>query len=103
MKPISSDLLVSTLQQWVGEIIYIHIEINPGGYFRNGKATLERVHVKGNNSYRIYLELERQEAIIHVDDLTHMSLEEDLVIVTGYDDHQRLARTLEISLKPFEL
>jgi len=103
MKPITSDLLFTKLQQWVGEKIYIHIEINPGGYFRNGKATLERVHVKGNSSYRIYLELDQQDAIIHVDDLTHMSLDDDLVIVTGYDDHQRLARTLEIGVKPFEI
>ncbi len=103
MVPISPNLLVNKVQQWKGKDVYIHIEINPGGYFRNGKASLDEVYVKGNNTYRIYLELDQKQSIIHVDDLTHMSIEDDLVIITAYDDFQRLARTLEISLKPFTI
>jgi hypothetical protein len=49
------------------------------------------------------LELDQQEAIIHVDDVTHMKMEEELVIVTGYDPNDRLARTLEISSRPFPI
>ncbi|MFC3885509.1 DUF1806 family protein [Bacillus songklensis] len=103
MEPISSELLLTKLQQWIGKNIYIHIEINPGGYFRNGKALLDRVHIKGHGSFRVFLELDQHQSIIHVDDLTHMSIADELVIVTGYDTYDRLARTLEISSRPFPI
>ncbi|MBM7571653.1 DUF1806 family protein [Aquibacillus albus] len=103
MENISSELLLKKLQHWVGTNIYIHMEINPGGYFRNGKACLERVHVKGEQAFRVFLELDQQESIIHVDHLTHMHIADDLVVVTGYDEHDRLARTLEISSQPFPI
>ncbi|WP_157801009.1 DUF1806 family protein [Bacillus solitudinis] len=103
MEKLSPDLLLKKLQQWVGTNIYIHIEVNPGGYFRNGKASLQRAHVKGEHGFRVFLELDDQKSIIHVDQLTHMDIADDLVIVTGYDEHDRLARTLEISSQPFPI
>jgi hypothetical protein len=103
MVPINSQALLDKLQQWLGTNIYIHIEINPGGYFRNGKATLSNVHVKGNQPFRVFLEMDQQQSIIQVDDLTHMSISEELVVICGYDHVERLARTLEISSKPFAI
>lgn len=103
MEPISSAVLLQKLQQWVGKSIYIHIEISPGGYFRNGKASLQAVHVKGQQSFRVFLELDERRSIIQIDDVTHMSIADELVTVTGYDAHDRLARTLEISMQSFPL
>jgi hypothetical protein len=103
MEPISVERLFMKVKRWIGKDVFIHIEINPGGYFRNGKASLHNVHIKGTNPYRIFLELDQQEAVIHVDDVTHMKMEEELVIVTGYDPYDRLARTLEISSRPFPI
>ncbi|WP_088105999.1 DUF1806 family protein [Halalkalibacter urbisdiaboli] len=103
MEEISRDLLLKKLQHWIGTNIYVHIEVNPGGYFRNGKASLHQVHVKGEQSIRVFLELDEQASIIHVDHLTHMRLADDLVIVTAYDEHGRLARTLEVSSRPFPI
>jgi hypothetical protein len=103
MVPINSQSLLDKLQQWLGINIYLHIEINPGGYYRNGKATLSNVHVKGDRSFRVFLEMDQQQSIIQVDDLTHMSISEELVVISGYDHVDRLARTLEISSNPFVL
>jgi Protein of unknown function (DUF1806) len=103
MEPILASLLQKKLQQWLGKVVYIHFEVNPGGYFRNGKATLYAAHVKGNDPFRVFLELDQQQAIIQVDDLTHMHIEDEMVIVTGYDSHDRLARTLEICTQPFRM
>jgi len=49
------------------------------------------------------LEFDNDHAIIQLDNLTHMSISEDLVIVTGYDEFDRLARTVEIGLTPFQV
>ena len=38
-----------------------------------------------------------------MDDVTHMRIADDLVICTGYDDLERLARTLEVGRKPFAM
>jgi hypothetical protein len=103
MEQISSDLLLTKLQQWIGKDLYIHIEVNPGGYFRNGKASLHNVHIKGHGSFRVFLELDQQQSIIHVDTLTHMTITDEQVILIGFDTHDRLARTLEISSRPFPI
>jgi hypothetical protein len=103
MEQIVPDLLFKNLQKWRGQKIYIHFEVNPGGYFRNGKALLDEAHVKGEGSYRVYLELDSKQSIIHVDQLTHMSITKEQIILMSYDEHQRLARTLEISTKPFSM
>ncbi|MDC3417618.1 DUF1806 family protein [Aquibacillus salsiterrae] len=103
MEELRPDRLLNKLNQWKGRPIYIHMEINPGGYFRNGKAMLDEVHVKGDTAYRVFLELDQKSSLIHVDYVTHMQVLDDLVVVTGYDEHGRLARTLEISTQPFPL
>ncbi|KKI94057.1 hypothetical protein WQ54_00490 [Bacillus sp. SA1-12] len=101
--PINSEALLEKLRQWIGRKIYLHHEVNPGGYFRNGKATLFDVHVKGDQIYRVYLELDQQQSIIQVDGLTHMMLSEELVVISSFDHVDRLARTLEISTSPFSI
>ncbi|HSU79843.1 MAG TPA: DUF1806 family protein [Candidatus Angelobacter sp.] len=104
MEKLVPNLLLKNLQVWLGQLVYIHFEVNPGGYFRNGKALLNEVHVKGEGSnFRVYLELDEKDSIIHVDQLTHMSITEGQIILMGYDEHHRLARTLEISSEPFSM
>jgi hypothetical protein len=103
MEQIVSNLLYQNLQKWKGQQVYIHLEVNPGGYFRNGNALLYDAHVKGEGSYRVYLELDEKQSIIHVDHLTHMKITERQIILMGYDEHHRLARTLEVSSKPFSM
>jgi len=103
MKEIVSDFLLINLQKLIGQKVYIHFEINPGGYFRNGTALLSDVHVKGEKSYRVYLELDAKQSIIHVDNLTHMKVTDEQIILMGYDEYDRLARSLEISCNPFSM
>jgi len=99
---IEPHMLHRQLAQWIGEAVYVHLEVNPGAYWRNGQANLQRVHVKGDGPYRVFLELAGQ-GLIHIDEVTHMTVADDLVTCTGYDDSNRLARTLEVSRKPFSL
>ena len=103
MVPIISQSLLDKLKQWIGTNIYIHFEINPGGYYRNGKAILTDVHVKGDHSFRVFLELDQQQSIIQMDDVTHMLISDELVVISGYDHVDRLARTIEVSSQPFSL
>lgn len=103
MVPIQPDEVSKRLRGWEGRQIYIHLEVNPGAYWRNGQATLVQGHVRGTSSCRVFLELDEQVGLIQVDQLTHMLLEEDLLICTGYDDHDRIARTIEVSSKPFSM
>lgn len=90
------------LSSWIGKTVHVHLEVNPGAYWRNAAATLRNVHVKGTDHYRIYLEFDGN-SIIHIDDLTHMQIEPTMVICTGYDSSDRIARTLEVSTNPFRM
>ena len=101
MEPLHPERLRAHLEQLVGNTVYIHLEVNPGAYWRNGQAILHAAHVRGEHDYRVFLELDAGLGLIQVDQLTHMQLAEDQVICTGYDEHERLARTVEISRKPF--
>ncbi len=103
MEAIRAEALLKQLEQLVSQQVYIHLEVNPGAYWRNGRARLTAVHVKGSGPYRIFLEMSDDSGLIQVDSLTHMQLGDGLVIATGYDDHQRIARTVEISTSPFSM
>ncbi|MCF8564010.1 YojF family protein [Alicyclobacillus tolerans] len=91
------------LEHWLGRAVYVHLEVNPGAYWRNGTAVLSAVHVRGGGPHRVFLEFAEPAGLIHIDDVTHMVIEEHLVVCTGFDDRDRLARTLEISDCPFSM
>ncbi|MCL6445372.1 MAG: YojF family protein [Alicyclobacillus sp.] len=103
MEPMVPRQVVDRLNAWLGRTVFIHLEVNPGAYWRNGSAQLRAAHVKGDGPYRVFLELENAHGLIQVDGLTHMALERDLVVCIGLDEHQRLARTIEIGLQEFSL
>lgn len=99
MKP---EVVERQLQAFVGQTIFVHLEVNPGAYWRNGSGQLRAVHVNGDGSYRVFLELDTA-GLIHVDDLTHMQVDAEMVICTGYDSHDRIARTVEVRTQPFPM
>lgn len=103
MEQLNPNVVEHQLQQWVNRLVYVHLEVNPGAYWRNGSAVLTSVHVKGSGHFRVFLEFDGGRGLIHVDDLTHMSVDEQMVICTGYDNQDRLARTIEVSLQPFPM
>lgn len=98
MSPLQPDEVRSALQKWVGQVVFVHLEVNPGAYWRNGTGRLSAVHVKGDGPFRVFLEFDQQTGLIQVDDLTDMLVSPELVICTAYDNHHRIARTLEVSL-----
>jgi hypothetical protein len=103
MIPLEARQVLGHMESWIGQEVYLHLEVNRGAYWRNGHAKLDGVHVKGEGPYRLFLELNGTSGLIQVDDLTHMVLTDSLVICTGFDDQERIARTIEISLHPFPL
>jgi len=105
LERIKADVVAQRLATWAGQQVYIHLEVNPGAYWRNGSAVLVRGYVKGEGPFRVYLELQGAEGgeLIHIDDLTHMEVQDDLLIVIAFDDIERLSRTLEVSPTPFPM
>ena len=103
MEPIDGKRVEMRLREWEGRDLYVHLEVNPGAYWRNGRARLLRGHARGGGPVRVFLELDGGAGLIHADDLTHMELSPDLLICTGYDEHGRLARTLEVGTAPFPM
>lgn len=101
MQPMRCEEVVQKLSQWLGQQIFVHLEVNRGAYWRNGRALLKAVHVRGDGPFRLFLELD-DAGLIQADDLTHMEIVEKLVICTAYDEHHRLARTVEVSTEPFQ-
>lgn len=103
MVHIDAKRLAESLQEWRGQRVFIHLEVNPGAYWRGGGAVLDAAHVRGNGPYRVFLELDGRTGLIQMDELTHMDVSDGLVIATAYDEHERIARTIEISRAPFPL
>ncbi len=98
MGPLNAKVVSDALEGWRGNRVYIHLEVNPGAYWRNGGGRLEGAFVRGDGPYRLFLRVDG--GLIQVDALTHMSLDRRIVVCTGFDDAQRLARTVEVSLDP---
>jgi hypothetical protein len=103
MIPLHPETVLRQLEQWKGKDVYIHLEVNPEAYIRNAKVELIEAHVKGDGPYRVFLELGQERGLIQINGITHMSVDENMVICTGYDDQNRLAQTLEVSIKPFSM
>ena len=101
MVPLDARTVADALGALQGRRVYIHLEVNPGAYWRNGGGRLEAAHVRGDGPYRLFLRVD--DGLIQIDALTHMALSDGIVICTGYDDVQRLARTVQVSLEPFAL
>jgi hypothetical protein len=106
MEPIQPDAVLRHANLLLERDVYLHFEVNPGGYWRNGKSVLKAIHVKGEGPYRAFLRLMSEisggePGLIQVNDVTHMELGDEYLILTGYDDKGRIAQTIEVSLSPF--
>lgn len=100
MEKFRVDQVNKRLAQWANKQVFLHLEVNPGAYWRGGTGVLQASHVKGEGPYRLYVELDNGTGPIQVDNLTHMELTDTLLVVLGLDESERLARTLELSLQP---
>lgn len=103
MELLQKEVVLEALQQFIGKHAYMHVEVNPGAYLRNSKVQISSVYVLGDNPYRIFLQFDGGQALLQMDNVTHMLVTQDIVIATGYDEYGRLARTIEISLTPFDV
>lgn len=103
MDAFAVSVVEGRLREWTDRTVFIHLEVNPGAYWRNGKAVLKEGYVRGAGPYRVFLKLDGGTSLIQVDDLTHMEISGDTLILIGFDEQQRLARTVEVSLRPFSM
>ncbi|WP_067718909.1 DUF1806 family protein [Ferroacidibacillus organovorans] len=95
--------IAAHLDPMCGTPVFLHMEVNPGAYIRNAMVTLERYHVRGQGVYRIYLQFADQQGILHMDDVTEARVEDGRVLFVGYDEMERIARTLVISSQPLSM
>ncbi len=103
MELMQKEVVLEALQQFIGKSAYLHMEVNPGAYLRNSKVRISDVHVLGDNPFRIYLQLDDGQALLQMDNVTHMLITQEMVITTGYDEYGRLARTIEVAMTPFDV
>jgi hypothetical protein len=95
----------SELEEWLlpyeGLAAYLHVEVTPGAFVRNVRASIEQAYVAGSGPYRVALRL-KEHGWIRVEGLTHCEKDaEERLLLAGHDDLGRLTSALQLSLKPF--
>lgn len=101
MERIDEKRVQAAIQPLVGGTVYIHFEVNPSGYWRNGSATLDAFHLKGDGPYRVFLAMNDGAGLIQLNALTHMTVEDNTLILAGYDDKDRISELIEVRATPF--
>lgn len=102
MEALQPDRVLAGFERWLGQTVHVHLEVNPGAYWRNGSGILTQAHVKGDGPFRVFLEF-IEGGLIQVDDLTHMDIHDNIVLCIAFDNQDRLARLIEVSPSPFRL
>lgn len=92
----------AALDQFAGQVVYVHAEQIPGGFLRNMRVSVQQAYLRGGGSCRVALRCE-DDAWVRMEDLTHWEVDTEgrLIFCAFGDEQQRLARTLEISSRPF--
>ncbi len=92
----------AALDRFSGQAAYIHAELIPGGFLRNMRVHIREAYLRGGDRCRVALRC-ADDAWVRMEDLTHWEIDrEDRLIFCAFgDEQQRLARTLEVSLRPF--
>ncbi|MFB5190303.1 DUF1806 family protein [Alicyclobacillus fastidiosus] len=99
----SVDEAKAWLAQYVGQTVYLHMEVNPQGYIRNVPVLLKLAHIHGDGAYRVYLEWEQPNGIVQLNDVTDFYEENGVFIFTAYDNQSRIAHSLEVSPKALSM
>lgn len=104
LQPIKDDpaAVQTALDQFAGQVVYVHAELIPGGFLRNMRVSVQQAYLRGGGSCRVALRCEG-DAWVRMEDLTHWEVDTEgrLIFCAFGDEQQRLSRTLEISNRPF--
>jgi hypothetical protein len=94
--------LEGALAAFAGREAFVHAEWIPGGFLRNMRVEVRSAHVRGGGPYRVALRC-AGEAWVRIEDVTDWDLDASgrLFLLAFGDAEQRLARTLELSPRPF--
>jgi len=116
MKPIDLEAVRTSLQSFVSQTCYIHLETTMGAYaegsmgatntlargafIRNAFVTIQSATLQGDGPFRAGLQIEL--GWIYAEGLTHWKIDsENRLLLAGLDAEGRLAIALELSNKPF--
>lgn len=114
MNPIDPKAIQTTLDQWTGTPLYLHLEttngayashknagmLSAGAFFRNAEITYERATITGDGPYRIGIETTL--GWLYAEGLTDAEMTEDgALLLAGHDDEGKLAACFELSETPF--
>ncbi|ALC81313.1 MULTISPECIES: YojF family protein [Bacillus] len=114
MKPIVKDAVQQSLEQFLNQPVYIHLETTTGAYsahrdpnnmtvvayIRNAKVKYSQAKIKGQGPFRVGLKSE--DGWIYAEGLTDFTIDENgALLLAGYLPGGKLAISLQISTDPF--
>lgn len=103
MQPIDEQSTGAALGLFNGRRAYLHFEMTRGGFVRNVTAEIEETVLRADSdgSFRVALRCKGDGWVI-MEGLTHMDAGPGRpLFLAAFDDDQRLARALQLSLEPF--
>lgn len=101
MQPIDKNKVEKALQNYHGQTVFIHTEVNPGCFVRNAAVRVEQAYIAGEHPYRVALRIDHG-GWIRVEGLTDYEIDEqNRLLLAGHDDRGRIISNLELSLTPF--
>lgn len=110
MQPIAPEDLEASLQQFVGQTVYLHLETTNGAYtegafgcfFRNATTRVDSLKIRGTGPYRAGLQVPG--GFIYAEGLTDWEIDAaGRALMAGHDKEGRLTIALELSLAPFPM
>lgn len=116
MEPIDARKVQETLNQYLNDDLYVHLEttngayathnsessMNVGAYIRNAKIRYSRGVITGEGPYRVGLKMDS--GWVYAEGLTDWEVDgQDRLLMAGHDHLGRLAVALELSRTPFRM
>ncbi len=102
LRPIDERELVQAAAELSGRMVYLHMEVTPGGFVRNLTADLQEMVVRRDHAtYRVALRCANDGWVV-VEGLTHMAIGEgEPLLLCALVEEDRLTRVLQISEEAF--
>lgn len=113
MQPIIKELVQPTLESFVRQPVFLHLEttqgayasqqshsLTAGAYIRNAKIEFIQGKITGEGPFRVGLKMEL--GWVYAEGLTHWEMDQqNRLLLAGHDQDGKLAVALQLSHQPF--
>lgn len=97
VRPIDAAELTQALRLLAGQSVYLHMEVTPGGFLRNLRTELNEAVLRCDGAtYRLALRCVEHGWVV-LEGLTHMAVQDDVLLICTLEGEDRMTRVLEIS------